>query len=184
MLFRSEGDILVPLVLAFGHLADDKADGGHAGRHQGGQHEETETPNQALVVDPTHLGHGRNGALFLRNGAEHLVDQDTKVEEVDAGRDTGKNDEAQGQIGPQVGGPNGGKGVAQLNAAFTKVKDEEAKTADHDEGQVFPIAQQAIALTVRVIVVDQVFAGKDEPEGHQSRIKDACKIHNKGVSDE
>ena len=58
-----QGDVLVPLVLALGDLAENESDGGHGAGHQRGQHQELEPPDEALVVQAADARHGGNCEL-------------------------------------------------------------------------------------------------------------------------
>ena len=41
------------------------------------------------------------------DGGEHLTDHVAEEEEVEPSRDAGQDDEAQGEVGPEVGDPDG-----------------------------------------------------------------------------
>ena len=76
-----------------------------------------------------------------------LVNPVAEKDKVEAGRDAGQDDEAQGEVGAQLRHPDGVEGVLQLHAPLTHVKDEEAEAAEQNHGQVLPVGRETVGLT-------------------------------------
>lgn len=66
-------DIVVPFPFAFRHLAHYETDNGQSGTQQGGQHQELETINDALVVKTTSCLN-KNKKNVLANGGPDGLD--------------------------------------------------------------------------------------------------------------
>ena len=76
-----------------------------------------------------------------------LADSVAEEDKVEAGRDAGKDDEAEGEVGAQLCHPDGVEGVLQLDAPLAHVEDEEAEAAEQDNGQVAPVGRQSVRLS-------------------------------------
>jgi hypothetical protein len=76
----------------------------------------------------------------------HLADPVAEKDKIQSGRDAGKNDEPQREIGAQLRHPDGVEGVLQLDAPLAHVEDEEAEAAEQDHGEVAPIGGQPVRL--------------------------------------
>ena len=96
--------------------------------------------NHTFIVNSANSWHSWDGCLFGWDRSENFVNQNAQIKEINSGWESSKNDETQGQIGSNIRHPNGGKRVSQLNSAFTKVKDKQAKAAKHYNREVFPIS--------------------------------------------
>ena len=123
-------------------------------------------------MHPPDCGHVLEGGRPVGDGEEDLPDHPAEEHKVQAGRDAGQDDEAQREVRAHRRHPDRVEGVLQLHPPLAHVKDEEAEAADHDRGEVLPVGTQARRLAAPT-VVDEVLAGKHEPEAHQAGVEDA-----------
>ena len=115
-----------------------------------------------------------NSHLFLGDAHEDSINHVAEEEEEESRADPGEDDEAEGEVGADVGAPDGVEGVLQLDAALAHVEDEEAGAAEEDDGQLAPVGDEAVLLArARPGGVDAVLAGEDHPEGHQGGVENA-----------
>ena len=87
-------------------------------------------------------------------------------------RNAGQNDEPKGQIRSEFCDPDGVERILQLDATLAHVKHKQTNAAKQDNGQIFPIGQQAVRLS-HSVVTDQVLAGKYQPENGQVRVENS-----------
>lgn len=99
-------DVLVPLRSSFLHLPDDEANDCEGSGEHRGQHQKFEPPDNSLIVEPSDPGHVLEAGCPVGDGQEHLPDHVAEEDEVEASRDAGKDDEAQGEIGSYVSHPD------------------------------------------------------------------------------
>ena len=62
-------------------------------------------------MEPPDVGHVGEGGRPAGDGGEDLPDHVAQEQEVETSGDPGQDDEAQGEVGPEVGDPDGEEGV-------------------------------------------------------------------------
>ena len=99
-------DVLVPLGPSFLNLADDEANDSEGSGEHSRQHQKFEPPDNSLVVEPPDPGHVLEAGSPVGDGEEDLPDHVAEEDEVEAGRDARKDDEAERKVGSDVSHPD------------------------------------------------------------------------------
>lgn len=86
---------IVPMVLALGHLANDKTGDGQCGTNQGGQHQEFEAIDDALVVQAPSHRHGRQCRTLDGDVTKYTPNHVAQEHKVHACRYAGQYDEGE-----------------------------------------------------------------------------------------
>ena len=93
------------------------------------------------------MRHALEGGRPVRDVVEHLPDEVAQEHKVQARRDPSHDDEAEGEVGPQLRYPDGEEGVLELDPPLAHVEDKEAEAPEQDDGQVLPVGRDAVGLT-------------------------------------
>lgn len=126
--------ILVPFIGSLGHLTNDESDDCESGSQDCGQHQELESPDDALVVESADVGHVGEGGGSAGDGGKDSPDHVAQEQEVKPSRDTSQDDKSKSQIGSKIRDPDGVERVLELDASLTHVKHKQAETAKENHG--------------------------------------------------
>lgn len=148
--------VFSPVPMTLIHLTDDKEDDSHGSTSQSDQHEELEPENQALIVQTSGLGHGRQWSPLTADVAEDLKNHEAKEEEVETGTDPCYNYECHSQLSSYIRSPDAIEGVCQLDTSLTHVEDKEAEWAKHDGSDLLPVHWETVPLCLVLKEKDKI----------------------------
>ena len=98
-------------------------------------------------MKPSYLRHALKGSWPVGNVVKHFPDEVAQEHKVEARRDAGQDDEAEGQVGAQLCHPDWEEWVLQLDSALTHVEHKQAETAEEDDRQVLPVRRKSIRFS-------------------------------------